>query len=202
MTSHPTRRRTFKIVLLGSQSVGKSSLIVRFHKDTFDGLECSTIGQTYVIHHLNVAHEDVQLNIWDTPGQEKFASASTLVVRDAHCCIIVYDVTNQMSFQELTIHRDRYVNSCVLPETLSVIAANKIDLLTTEQRREECDKLVAYEQTEKDKVFMVSAKTGEQVQDLFEYCAENILERFNAAVAPHLGPKLEPGELSAPRPCC
>jgi GTPase Era involved in 16S rRNA processing len=109
---------------------------------------------------------------------------------------------NQESFEEITAHRDRYVNSCVLPHSFTVIAANKIDLLGDRQRTEECEKLVAYEQNENNKVFMVSAKTGEQVQDLFEYCAEHILEIFSTAVDPHEQTKLNSRDVPAMRSCC
>jgi Ras-related protein Rab-5C len=167
-------KKRFKVVLLGDGSVGKSSLIIRYHTNSFDGFTCHTVGNAYVLHSLNLGHEEVLLEIWDTPGQESFASASRLLVRDAHCCIIVYDVTQPESFESVATHARRYLDACV-DIALVVVAAHKEDLLGAE-RDAETERLAGLHESTTWQTFLVSAKTGEQVSELFEYCGQRVLD--------------------------
>jgi Ras-related protein Rab-6A len=91
----------YKIVFLGSMSVGKSSIIERFTYGNFDDNHQDTVGIDFLSknHHYN-GHL-YRLLLWDTAGQEKFRSLIPAYLRDAHCAVFVYDVTCSQSFSDL-----------------------------------------------------------------------------------------------------
>lgn len=95
----------FKVLIIGDSNVGKSSLLVRFADDSFYTEYISTIGVDYRIKTLKVQHEDqpvsVKLQCWDTAGQEKFDNIVQSYYRGSHGIMLVFDVTNKESFDNL-----------------------------------------------------------------------------------------------------
>ncbi|CAD8178673.1 unnamed protein product [Paramecium octaurelia] len=98
-TSGPMQK--FKIVFLGNQSVGKTSIINRFIFDNFTGNEQPTVGIDFISKTLQVDNKSVRLQLWDTAGQERFRSLIPSYIRDSQAAIICYDITNEKSFQDL-----------------------------------------------------------------------------------------------------
>ncbi|KAF7597382.1 hypothetical protein BBP40_006324 [Aspergillus hancockii] len=94
-----------KIVILGSQGVGKTSLVQRYVKNAFHPAgTASTVGASFVTKRVLDSTSDtiVRLQIWDTAGQERFRSISRLYYRGANACLLCYDITDEQSFQEMT----------------------------------------------------------------------------------------------------
>lgn len=87
-----------KLVVLGTQGVGKTSLVVRYVKNTFDPESASTIGASFLAKKVVVDDCLVRLQIWDTAGQERYRSISKLYYRSANCGILCYDITSEESF--------------------------------------------------------------------------------------------------------
>ncbi|KAJ5499482.1 hypothetical protein N7453_008533 [Penicillium expansum] len=92
-----------KIVVLGAQGVGKTALVERYCKNTFNPAAASTIGASFVTKRVLDSTSDtiVRLQIWDTAGQERFRSMSRLYYRGAQAVLLCYDITDQNSFQEM-----------------------------------------------------------------------------------------------------
>ncbi|KAK9762037.1 hypothetical protein K7432_012601 [Basidiobolus ranarum] len=90
-----------KVVILGSQGVGKTSLVVRYVQRTFSPNCPSTIGASFMTTKLAVDNCKVRLQIWDTAGQERFRSMAPMYYRGANAAIIVYDITSRKSFDEI-----------------------------------------------------------------------------------------------------
>ncbi|KAJ5469294.1 Ras-like GTP-binding protein RYL2 [Penicillium diatomitis] len=93
-----------KIVVLGAQGVGKTSLVQRYVRNNFDpATTTSTVGASFVTKRVLDTTSDtiVRLQIWDTAGQERFRSISRLYYRGAHACLLCYDITDESSFQEM-----------------------------------------------------------------------------------------------------
>ncbi|KAI2678763.1 hypothetical protein CBS147355_4648 [Penicillium roqueforti] len=92
-----------KIVVLGAQGVGKTALVDRYCKNTFNPAAASTIGASFVTKRVLDSTSDtiVRLQIWDTAGQERFRSMSRLYYRGAQAVLLCYDITDQNSFQEM-----------------------------------------------------------------------------------------------------
>uniref|UniRef100_A0AAZ3QX35 Ras-related protein Rab-26 n=1 Tax=Oncorhynchus tshawytscha TaxID=74940 RepID=A0AAZ3QX35_ONCTS len=109
----------FKVMLVGDSGVGKTCLLVRFKDGAFlAGSFISTVGIDFRNKVLNIDALKVKLQIWDTAGQERFRSVTHAYYRDAHALLLLYDVTNKASFDNIkppdikTNHRNS-VTECV-----------------------------------------------------------------------------------------
>ncbi len=90
--------RGFKIIIAGSQGVGKSSLLLRYVDNVWSGNLLSTIGVDFKFKTANIGGEKVKLQIWDTAGSEAFKSIVSAYYRGADAVILVFDNTDRFSF--------------------------------------------------------------------------------------------------------
>ena len=165
-----------KICLLGSFGVGKTSLVRRFVYDVFDDLYLSTIGVKVsqkslpAVKRKDGSTAQVELIVWDIEGQDKFSDYMLSYYTGAAGAILVADLTWKESWQvlpELVAHFKE-----VNPEAVTVLAANKVDLILTDQEQKEALKQFAKKLDVK--YFFTSAKTGAQVETVFTYLAQNM----------------------------
>ena len=118
-------------MVIGESGVGKSSLIHYFQKGFFFDSFKPTIGADFANREVHLNERTVVLQIWDTAGQERFQSLSNAFYRGADCCVIVYDVTDKSSFDQISKWKDHFIDkSC--PEDVDkvpiLIIGNKTDL--------------------------------------------------------------------------
>ncbi len=92
---------SFKLVFIGDYNVGKSSILRQFADNTFTDTNMSTIGIDYKIRNIFVDNKLIRLEIWDTAGQERYKSIITKYYRDADGIIMIYDITNKRSFDNI-----------------------------------------------------------------------------------------------------
>merc|ERR1712010_317760 len=134
----------YKLVFLGDQSVGKTSLITRFMYDSFDNTYQATIGIDFLSKTMYLEDRTVRLQLWDTAGQERFRSLIPSYIRDSTVAVVVYDITNVNSFEQVT----RWVEDVRAErgnDVIIVLVGNKTDLndkreVTTQQGEEEAKK--------------------------------------------------------------
>lgn len=100
-TNQPLRKCFVKLVIIGDSGVGKTSLIQMFEHNKFNQSFKPTIGADFSNKEITLDDRIVTLQIWDTAGQERFQSLGSAFYRGADCCVLVYDVTNPMSFENL-----------------------------------------------------------------------------------------------------
>ena len=91
----------FKILIIGDSSVGKSNILLRFSDNIFHETFLPTIGVDFKIKNLTVKNQSVKLNIWDTAGQERFKTITSTYYKGSHGIIMVYDVTDRNSFNNI-----------------------------------------------------------------------------------------------------
>ncbi|BFG19950.1 hypothetical protein CerSpe_062240 [Prunus speciosa] len=118
----------FKLLLIGDSSVGKSCLLLRFADDSYVDSYISTIGVDFKIRTVELDGKTVKLQIWDTAGQERFRTITSSYYRGAHGIIIVYDVTEMESFNNVKQwlnEIDRYASDSVC----KLLVGNKCDLV-------------------------------------------------------------------------
>ena len=154
----------YKIIFLGDQYVGKSSILNRFYQDRFEPDYQATIGLDFHSKNVEIKGSTIRLLLYDTAGQERFKSLIPMYIRDANIIIVVYDISNKDSF----IHTDHWVNETKdlkREDAIFVLVGNKIDL---EDKRVVTNKEASDFAEEKGFLFHeVSAKTGDEVQELF-----------------------------------
>ena len=92
-----------KVVLVGEAGVGKTSIIQRFMSNTFSASVSSTGGAQFIEKEMyfKEINQKIKFEIWDTAGQEKYRSLAKVFYNNASVCIMVYDITNRKSFEEL-----------------------------------------------------------------------------------------------------
>ena len=154
----------FKLIFLGDQYVGKSSILNRFYQDKFEEDYQATIGLDFHSKNVTINGNNIRILLYDTAGQEKFKSLIPMYIRDANIILVVYDITNKDTFA----HTEHWVNETKdlkRDDAIFVLVGNKTDL---EENRVVTKKEAEDFATEKGFLFHeVSAKTGEQVQELF-----------------------------------
>ncbi|XP_071455165.1 ras-related protein Rab-37-like [Hetaerina americana] len=100
--SQPRERPVHKTILLGDSGVGKTSLLVQFDTGKFQtGTFSATVGIGFTNKVVTVDGKSIKLQIWDTAGQERFRSVTHAYYRDAHALLLLYDVTNKTSFDNI-----------------------------------------------------------------------------------------------------
>jgi len=170
-----------KLILLGDSGVGKSSLLARFADDQFKATYLTTIGMDFKAKIVDVNGKRIKLQIWDTAGQERFRSVAAGYYRSAQGIILVYDVTDQQSFDHVTSWIEQ-IDINALPDVTKVLVGNKNDMSET--------RVVALEQGQqlaaqhKMEFFETSAKLGTAVHDVFRKTA---LQVADAGQAQHHG---------------
>ena len=95
----------FKVVIMGDSSVGKTSILQRFHQDCFDFQMDTTIGASFLTKTINTSKGDVIINLWDTAGQERYRSLIPTYARGSNAAIICFDLTSLISFN--------YIDKCI-----------------------------------------------------------------------------------------
>jgi Ras-related protein Rab-8A len=85
-------------LLIGDSGVGKSCCLLRFSEDSFTPSFITTIGIDFKIRTIELDGKRVKLQIWDTAGQERFRTITTAYYRGAMGILLVYDVTDERSF--------------------------------------------------------------------------------------------------------
>ena len=91
----------FKLLLIGDSGVGKTCLIIRFAEDNFNNTYISTIGIDFKIHTVDIEGKKIKLQVWDIAGQEQFKTITTAYYRGAIGIILVYDITDEKSFENI-----------------------------------------------------------------------------------------------------
>lgn len=173
---------TLKLLLIGSSSVGKSSLLLRFTNDDFLPPEESTatIGIDYQIKTITLADgRKFRLSLWDTAGQERFRTLTSSYYRGAQGVVVVYDVTSRESFEGLEGWFDELDTFAPRssdengPGVVRCLVGNKVDrdlarVVTEEEGREMAKRRGA-------KLFVeASAKEGRGVQEAFDELVEEV----------------------------
>ncbi|KAL8950639.1 MAG: hypothetical protein Q9222_003323 [Ikaeria aurantiellina] len=165
--SNPLKK--FKLVFLGEQSVGKTSLITRFMYDSFDNMYQATIGIDFLSKTMYLEDRTVRLQLWDTAGQERFRSLIPSYIRDSSVAVVVYDISSLKSFQNTRKWVDD-VRGERGQDVIIVLVGNKTDL---GDKREVTQGMGEEEAKRCGAIFVeTSAKAGANVKGLFRRIAQ------------------------------
>ncbi|KAJ2724762.1 ras GTPase [Coemansia sp. Benny D115] len=171
----------FKLLLIGDSGVGKSCLLLRFADDTYTESYISTIGVDFKIRTIELDGRTVKLQIWDTAGQERFRTITSSYYRGAHGIIVVYDVTDKETFNNVKQwlqEIDRYASEGVN----KLLVGNKCDL--EDSRQVNYTEAEEFAQQLSISFLETSAKDATNVEQAFLTMAKQIKERMGASNAP------------------
>ncbi|KAI8060464.1 GTP-binding protein [Gongronella butleri] len=120
----------FKLVLIGDSGVGKSNLLSRFTTNEFNLESKSTIGVEFATKNIEIDNHTIKAQIWDTSGQERYRAITGAYYRGAVGALLVYDITRQTSFQNVT-HWLKELREHADPNIVIMLVGNKVDLSET-----------------------------------------------------------------------
>ncbi|TYJ02921.1 hypothetical protein E1A91_A13G263100v1 [Gossypium mustelinum] len=160
MAAPPARARAdydylIKLLLIGDSGVGKSCLLLRFSDGSFTTSFITTIGIDFKIRTIELDGKRIKLQIWDTAGQERFRTITTAYYRGAMGILLVYDVTDESSFNNIR-NWIRNIEQHASDNVNKILVGNKADM--DESKR--------------------SAKTNLNVEEVFFSIAKDIKQRL------------------------
>lgn len=175
-----TRKRLLlKVIILGDAGVGKTSLLKQYVNKQFSYQYKATIGADFLMKEIMIDGQVVQLQLWDTAGQEKFHSLGSAFYRNAECCILVFDQTDPKTFETIDTWRSEFLTQLNPkdPENFPfVILGNKCDKEGEIKISEQ--KVKAYCQSKNNmSYFETSAKDNINIESAFEEVAKLAFKR-------------------------
>eukprot|EP00041_Stephanoeca_diplocostata_P008209 m.118694 g.118694 ORF g.118694 m.118694 type:complete len:216 (+) comp17220_c0_seq1:235-882(+) len=171
----------FKLLLIGDSGVGKTSVLFRFSDDAFNSTFISTIGIDFKIRTIELGDKKIKLQIWDTAGQERFRTITTAYYRGAMGILLVYDITNEKSFDNIKTWI-KNIEQHASADVEKMILGNKCDMedkrkITFEQGKQLADEY-------KVKFMETSAMNRTNVELAFTEIAQDIKKKMDAKEVP------------------
>ncbi|XP_027173797.1 ras-related protein RABE1a-like [Coffea eugenioides] len=181
MAATPTRARAdydylVKLLLIGDSGVGKSCILLRFCEDSFTTSFITTIGIDLKIRTIELDGKRIKLQIWDTAGQERFRTITTAYYRGAMGILLVYDVTDESSFNNIR-NWIRNIEQHASDSVNTILVGNKADM-DESKRAVPTSRGQALANEYGVKFFETSAKTNHNVNEVFFSIARDIKKRL------------------------
>lgn len=163
----------YKIVIIGDQHVGKTSILSKYKYETVEEGYAPTVGIDFLTKNVFLEDKTIRLIMWDTAGQERFKSLIPSYLKNAHCIIIAYDITNKASFNSLTKWL-MDTREHVQDGTYIIICGNKLDLMN----RRTVTRTMAESFCEENNLpyCETSALTGEGISTLFTMITQSFCD--------------------------
>ena len=165
-----------QILIIGDSTVGKTSILSRFVNGTFNANYLATVGLDNFTKDETIDDKNVHIKIWDTAGQERFKALTKGFFRNAEGIMIVYDVTNQETFDSLKNWiqsiKDNMGND-FMERVPIVIIGNKIDSDEREVKTEDAE---SFCKQQNYPYFETSAKTGENIDSTVRFLVKKVIE--------------------------
>ncbi|KAK9075806.1 hypothetical protein SSX86_004135 [Deinandra increscens subsp. villosa] len=164
-----------KLILVGDNGVGKSGLLLRFSEGSFATSFNTTIGIDFLIRTIELEGKRIKLQIWDTAGQERFRTITTAYYRGAMGILLVYDVTDESSFNNIRSWI-RNIEQHASDNVNKILVGNKADM-DESKRAVPTSKGQALADEYGIKFFETGAKTN--VEQVFFTIAKDIKQRLS-----------------------
>ncbi|KAI3846115.1 hypothetical protein MKW98_015484 [Papaver atlanticum] len=181
MAVAPARARAdydllIKLLLIGDSGVGKSCLLLRFSDDSFTTSFITTIGIDFKIRTVELEGKRIKLQIWDTAGQERFRTITTAYYRGAMGILLVYDVTDESSFNNIK-NWIKNIEQHASDNVNKILVGNKADM-DESKRAIPTSRGQALADEYGIKFFETSAKTNFNVEEVFFSIAKDVKQRL------------------------
>ena len=122
-TSQISFNYLFKYIIIGDAAVGKSNLLLRYTHGQFKQEYQLTIGVEFGAKNIEIDNKIYRIQIWDTAGQESFRSITRAYYKNSVCALIVYDISNRESFNNIA----SWIEDCrnQSPKTIFIVLIGK-----------------------------------------------------------------------------
>ncbi|XP_061617768.1 ras-related protein Rab-21 [Phyllopteryx taeniolatus] len=168
---------SFKVVLLGEGCVGKTSMVLRYCENKFNDKHITTLQASFLTKKLNITGKRVNLAIWDTAGQERFHALGPIYYRDSNGAVLVYDITDEDSFQKVKSWV-RELRKMLGNDICLCIVGNKIDL--DKDRNVSTEEAESYATSVGAKHYQTSAKLNKGIEELYLDLCKRMMEAAQA----------------------
>lgn len=166
-----------KTLLIGDSHVGKSSIISQFLEERYNDTYSCTIGVDFKSVILDIKDKLVKILLWDTAGQERFRSIVQLYYRNTNAIILVFDITNRDSFNNIKNWLDE-INKNLPDYTTKILIGNKLDIEDKRNISKE-EAILFSKQNRFINYFETSAKKNINIEQIFLTIANNVIEMLN-----------------------
>ena len=164
----------YKIIIIGDAAVGKSNILTRYIKNEFCQNTKSTVGVELGIKFIKIKGISTKIQIWDTAGQERYRAITSSYYKGSHGCFIVYDITNQSSFDNVEKWYE-HVQKEAGKDISIILVGNKSDL--ENERKVSKEKGEDLAKNLNCPFFETSAFSGINISQIFQELGNNIFER-------------------------
>ena len=192
------RNNMLKFIMIGESCVGKTCIIMRYIDNTFTDNFLTTVGVDFKVRDIRIDEKPVKIQIWDTAGQEQFHTITKSYFRGADGIVLCFDLTSMVSLERTHLWMDS-IRETASEKVSVILVGNKKDKEGREVTEEKARKLAQEYNVD---YIETSAKTGENIDQVFETLTRAVLERKQTE--PPVKTKTIEVDLSKPRPkrCC
>ncbi|OHT04918.1 Vacuolar protein sorting-associated protein 21 [Tritrichomonas foetus] len=191
--------KTAKIIIIGESGVGKTSIARRYFNRNFETGTDPTVGSGYFRGKTKINDAEIELEVWDTAGAERFRSLTPIYFTNASACVLVYDITDRLSFNELDSFYKLLERAP--QDVLVFLVGNKVDL--------DSDRKILYLEAKQyaakikaEQYLETSALSGEGISMLFHAIASHPNLKYLGNQASLLDDSVEEISPGAINPCC
>jgi len=161
-----SKKVLLKIIILGESGVGKTALLHQYVMNDFLEEHKATIGADFLTKDITINDKSITLQIWDTAGQERFQSLGNAFYRGADACVLVFDITNQQTFDKIDEWRSNFLEQSGTehPQKFPfLLLGNKMDLAS--ERAVDTQTAAGYAQNNNMEFFETSAVSGHNIEN-------------------------------------
>ena len=172
------KREVIKLIILGNQAVGKTSIRNVYLNTDFNEETLSTVGYNKVESKFKLDDgKEIKLAIWDTAGQERFHSVALSSLKNAQGIILVFDVANKKSFNDLDMWLSEIKN--VTDQVSIILFGNKCELTDREVTKKEAEK---FAKDHKIPYIETSAKLNLNIEQGFSIVVNDAYKKYGIAL--------------------
>jgi len=200
----------FKVLIIGDPTVGKTSFVQRYVNNLFRRDYKMTIGVDFALKVIKWSDtQNIKMQLWDIAGQERFTSMTRVYYKDAHACIIMFDLTQRLTFQNAVKWKKDLDLKCTLQDGSPVpclLLANKCDLSHREIEQAEIEEMC------KEHDFVgwteISVKEGLMVEESMRFLIEEMMSKhatfdeFSDSLRLSTSPVVRPGQQEGQSSSC
>ena len=165
-----------QLLIIGNSIVGKTSILTKYTTKTYNENYLATVGLDFFTKDEIIDDKTIRIKIWDTAGQERYKAITKCFFQRAQGIIIVFDVTNKKSFEDLKIWIDSINSQSKLTEDLEnmpiIIIGNKIDI---PKRVIDKETALNFAKEQNLDYYETSAKTGEGIDSAIKDLVKKVM---------------------------